>query len=82
MFGFGLPELIIWFFILLPLILWAWALIDVLKSEFTGNNKIIWLLVVILIPLVGILAYYFVGTKQKIAGKKSTQFPETVRGTE
>jgi type IV secretory pathway TrbL component len=71
MFGIGLPELIILFFVLLPLILWGWALIDVLKSEFTGNNKIIWLLVVIFIPLIGILAYYFVGTKQKYPAKQA-----------
>ena len=71
MFGFGLPELIILLFVLLPIILWGWALIDVLKSEFTGSNKVIWLLVVIFIPLIGILAYYFIGTKQKITAKKA-----------
>jgi Phospholipase_D-nuclease N-terminal len=70
MFGFGLPELIGILFMLLPFVFWVWALIDVLKSEFMGNNKIIWLLVVIFVPLIGIIAYYFVGTKQKITAKK------------
>ena len=38
-----------------------WALVDILKNEFTGYNKIIWLIVVILVPLVGFILYYFIG---------------------
>ncbi len=48
------------------LVIWIWALIDILKSEFTGNNKIIWLLLVIFIPLLGVILYYFIGRDQKI----------------
>ncbi len=48
------------------LVVWIWALIDILKSEFSGNNKIIWLLLVIFIPLLGVILYYFIGREQKI----------------
>lgn len=42
------------------------ALIDILKSEFSRNNKLIWTLVVILGSFVGAALYYFIGRKQKI----------------
>ncbi len=47
-------------------VLWIIALIDILKSEFTGNNKIVWLLVILLIPIVGPIIYFIVGKNQKI----------------
>ena len=45
---------------------WIWALIDILKNEFTGMNKLIWLLLVIFLPLLGSICYYFIGMKQKL----------------
>lgn len=42
------------------------ALIDILKSEFSGNNKIIWMLVVLFINLLGKVLYFIIGRKQKI----------------
>lgn len=49
----------------LPFLLWLWALIDVLKNEFTGSNKIIWFFA-IMIPLIGPILYLLIGTNQKI----------------
>ena len=45
------------------------ALIDILKSEFKGNNKIVWLLVVLFINFFGAILYFNIGRKQKV--KKS-----------
>ena len=45
---------------------WIWALIDILKNDFSGPNKLVWLLLVIFLPLVGVICYYFIGTKQKL----------------
>ena len=53
-------------FSLLLIALWVWALVDILINEFTGYNKFIWLIVITLIPLLGVVLYYLVGTKQKI----------------
>jgi hypothetical protein len=47
---------------LLPLI----ALIDILRNEFEGSNKIIWVLVVLFFPFIGTLLYFIIGTGQKI----------------
>ena len=57
-----LMILIILVGLLLPII----ALIDILRNEFTGSNKIIWVLVVIFLPLFGTLLYFVIGTQQKI----------------
>lgn len=48
--------------ILFPLI----ALINILRNEFDGNNKIVWVLVVIFLPILGSLLYFIIGSSQKI----------------
>lgn len=59
----GTGELIVIFSIfILPLI----CLIDILKSNFEQNNKLIWILVVLFLNLIGALLYFFIGRKQKI----------------
>jgi hypothetical protein len=45
---------------------WIWALVDILKNEFTGSNKLIWLLAVIMVPLIGMILYWIIGREQKI----------------
>ncbi|RKQ42526.1 phospholipase D-like protein [Roseivirga pacifica] len=42
------------------------ALIDILKSEFhPEQNKIIWVIVVLVAPLIGSILYFFIGRDQK-----------------
>lgn len=53
-------------FLALLLVIPLIALIDVLRNEFTGTNKIIWVLLVILLPFLGALLYALIGTKQKV----------------
>lgn len=50
------------FGLILPLI----ALIDIIRSEFEGNNKLIWVLIVIFLSILGALLYFAIGRKQKI----------------
>lgn len=64
--GFGVPELLVIFF-LLGAILCIVALLDLLRSKFTGYNKLVWLLAVIFFPLIGSLAYFAFGRKQKVS---------------
>jgi len=77
MFGIGLQEIIVMFIALLipvlAIVLLIWALVDILKSEFTGSNKIIWVIVVLLLPLLGSILYFAIGTKQKILKQESKQ---------
>jgi hypothetical protein len=53
-----------------------WTLIDLLRSEFTGNNKIIWLLTIILLPPLGSILYVFIGREQKIQPDKKENGPQ------
>jgi hypothetical protein len=54
------------FLVLISLLLPLIALIDILRNEFTGSNKLIWVLVVLLFPFLGPILYFIIGTNQKI----------------
>lgn len=62
--GLGLIEIILVLFLVgfIPFVI---AFIDILKNEFTGNNKLIWLLAVLFAPIIGSFAYFIIGRKQK-----------------
>lgn len=62
----GLFGILFFILFIVPFVLWIWALVDIVRSEFTGYNKIIWLLLVIFLPVLGLILYYFIGRKQKI----------------
>lgn len=48
-------------------VLWIWALIDAITHEPSlGNDKLIWILVVVLLGWVGALIYYFVRRPERI----------------
>lgn len=67
-----------WFFNLTPLLLMLGILIffliaavDVLKNRFASDvEKLIWILVVILVPFLGPILYFLIGTKQKLSSMK------------
>lgn len=59
-------EIIMFVIILVLFIVWLGSLVDVLKSEFEGNNKIVWVLVVILLNLIGAILYLSIGRQQKV----------------
>lgn len=69
MLGIGLPELVV-LLVLFSFVLWLITLIDILKSEFTGNKKLIWFLAVVFVPFIGMIAYFFIGRKQKVVQNK------------
>ena len=60
------------FFILLafyaiPFLIVVAALIDILKNEFDPHqNKVIWVIVVILLPVLGSILYWIIGRNQRI----------------
>ncbi|WP_415222220.1 PLD nuclease N-terminal domain-containing protein [Psychroserpens sp.] len=42
------------------------CLIDILRNQFQKNDKIIWPLVVILLPILGSLLYLIIGKSKKL----------------
>ena len=60
--GIFLTLFIILFIVLIPLL----ALVSVLTSEFRGNDKIMWVLVIIFLPFLGSLLYFLIGRDRRI----------------
>lgn len=46
---------------LIVLILDIWAIVDVLGSGKTAGYKVLWILLVLLLPLIGMILYFLVG---------------------
>lgn len=47
------------------------ALVDIVNNNFKGDNKVIWILVVLFLPFFGAISYFIIGKKQKITKDKS-----------
>ena len=61
----GVWKIIIMLFFIGGIVLPLIALIDILRSEFESNDKLIWLLVVLLLPILGSILYFIIGSKKK-----------------
>ena len=48
---------------LLVLIADVWAIIQILQSGADSTKKLLWVVVVILLPLIGLVLWYFIGPK-------------------
>ncbi|WP_368030522.1 PLDc N-terminal domain-containing protein [Arcobacter sp. s6] len=53
-------------FVVFTFVLYIYILIDIIKHEFTGYNKIIWILVLIFFPILGAILYLVFGRSQRI----------------
>jgi succinate dehydrogenase/fumarate reductase cytochrome b subunit len=51
---------------LLILALDIWAIINILQSPASNEKKLLWVIVVVLLPLLGLILWYFLGPR---AGK-------------
>lgn len=66
--GIGVPELIVILMLIniLTLPFWIAAIVNILRGNFQGNDKVVWLLVVILLYTLGVILYFFIGRKKKL----------------
>jgi hypothetical protein len=49
-------------------VFWIWMLIDCASNESDqGNNKIVWIIIILLTHLLGAMIYYFVRRPQRMA---------------
>jgi len=62
----GISELIVLIGVF-HFILWLIATIRILTSKFVGYYKIIWLLIVLVVPVIGPIGYFTIGKKQRIS---------------
>ncbi|PHN07241.1 hypothetical protein CRP01_08165 [Flavilitoribacter nigricans DSM 23189 = NBRC 102662] len=50
-------------------LIWVLALIEIVRSEFQDKNeRLVWLLLVILVPFIGTILYFAIGRKQRLEG--------------
>jgi len=63
-------SFMLFFFLLVvtALIFWIWMIVDcATKEPSQGNDKIVWIVVIIFAQLIGALIYYFVRRPQRIS---------------
>lgn len=54
---------------LISVVVWVMALVDVIRSNFKNENeKIIWVLVILLGGIIGAVLYYAIGKKNQYPG--------------
>lgn len=62
-------------------IVWMVTIADIVRSEFiTPSNKIVWLLLVLLLPFIGMLPYMYVGSNYKCDRELARNCPEPGHG--
>ena len=49
---------------------WVYCFIDILTSEFKGNEKLLWAVVVLLAPVLGLILYLILGKRSKIRRRR------------
>ncbi len=49
---------------LVHLILFIWALVSIVGSTASGMTKLLWILIVLIFPLVGLIVWFFLGPKK------------------
>lgn len=60
------PIMILLIFVVLAFIIfffiaWIWMVVDCIKRDFKeGSERIAWVLVLVFIPLIGLILYYFI----------------------
>jgi len=49
---------------LVILVLDIWAIINIFQSSSTTGKKVLWTLVILIFPLIGLIIWYFAGPKK------------------
>ena len=52
---------------LLVLILDIWAIINILGSASSVGSKLVWTLVILLLPVIGVIIWFFLGPRSRAA---------------
>jgi len=67
----SLPRGAEWILVLFGIFLIAlpiWAIVDIIRSDFKNpDNRILWVILIILLPIIGSIIYYYMRDGQKVA---------------
>jgi hypothetical protein len=50
--------------IFIVILLWAWAVVDLLKKEISGAELTKWFVIILVMPVIGFLLYFWLGRKK------------------
>jgi hypothetical protein len=45
----------------------VWAIINILQSSASNEKKLLWVIVVVLLPLIGLILWFFLGPRDRKA---------------
>lgn len=57
-------EVMEFIFGLIILVADIWAIVQTIKSSETGGIKILWVVVILLLPVIGLILWFFLGPKK------------------
>lgn len=69
---FSLFFIFIGLLAIVSIIAFIWALMDILKSNNDTNWKLLWVVICILLGILGVIIYYFVGRKDRVSEKPAS----------
>ena len=49
---------------LLILVADIWAIINIVQSQVSDGKKVLWVILILLLPLIGVIIWYFAGPKK------------------
>jgi hypothetical protein len=52
------------FLTLVILVLDIVAIVDVIRSSMTTGKKVLWIIIILVLPIVGLILYFFIGRKK------------------
>lgn len=58
-------DVFILLMVLCVLLLIAWSFVDILRSDFPGGEKLVWVVLVWVMPFVGAVLYMAIGRRRK-----------------
>jgi len=50
--------------VFIVILLWAWAVVDLLKRELSGPELTKWFAVILVLPVIGFILYFWLGRKK------------------
>ncbi|PZO67466.1 MAG: hypothetical protein DI498_03850 [Paracoccus denitrificans] len=58
-----------WLFGVIIFVLDVWAIASVINTDRPMSTKIIWIVIIAVLPVVGLIAWWFVGPKANYSGR-------------
>ena len=66
--GIGGAEIIMLLFLLGLLLVWLYAVVEIVTGTFQNNvYKLVWFLLELMVPLAGMILYFLIGRRRRLA---------------